>query len=164
MTTMATPEIPPVDVQTRHSARKARLFGLVIFLCGMIAGSGLTMFGIQSYWHHKMKNPRDIYMGVFYRIETKLTLTPEQREKAITVFDTKSREFEGIFDSIHKLTSTHFDVLRDEVAAVLDPAQADTWKSEFDALRQNYGPPFGPPERPDNKGPHGPDALPPPRP
>jgi hypothetical protein len=113
---------------------------LVIFVCGMIGGSGLTVMVIVQRLHQGMNNPAQRAVNWTNRLTRKLDLDTTQSDAVLRVMTDASMRFEDIRRDLYPRVQTELDRMEREVAAVLPPDKAKQWREQFNHLREHWLP------------------------
>ncbi|MCP4643920.1 MAG: hypothetical protein GY851_25985 [bacterium] len=136
----------PSRRRKRHWLKTAVL-ALVIFLCGAVAGGGVTSHMIWSRMRDAFKDPSAIPTRIAGHMQRKLDLTDDQRDEIEAIFRSTGEELMALREEVEPRLADHFRKARDEVKAVLTPEQAEKWEKEFGERRKHWFPhlPIGPP-------------------
>ncbi|MBI2425700.1 MAG: hypothetical protein HYV27_22935 [Candidatus Hydrogenedentes bacterium] len=137
----------------KRTRRSAGVLGLVIFLCGVLVGGGASVIAFDLMMTYRFRHPERAYLQIVKELEGALHLTPEQVAAVTAVFKSRNMALQEMFvKEVRPRLDAQFDALRDEVATILNPEQAEQWKAEFEKVRHK----FRPPPPPEMGGPHGP--------
>ena len=147
----------PVPARTaadpKRTRRSAGVLGLVIFLCGVLVGAGASVIAFDLMMTYRFRHPERAYLQIVTELEDSLHLTPEQVTAVTAVFKSRNSALQDMFvKEVRPRLDAQFDGLRDDVATILTPDQAEQWKAEFEKVRHK----FRPPPPPDAVVPHGP--------
>ena len=127
-----------------HASRRwpAVLLGLVIFLCGVVIGGGITLIVTRNVVLHRLHHPEERILQDTRMLQKKLELTDEQTKEVLAVFTRKLYVFYSIRRGIQPRVQEQLDSLKKEVAAILDSNQAQTWDTWFEKTREMWTPPL----------------------
>lgn len=124
----------------RPSRRRWRpwALGLAIFCSGALVGIGVTLatlrHGVLSAIHYPEAVPRRIASW----LRGPLDLSAEQQQAVEAVFRERQRAIWAIRRQARPRVEAELNRLRDEVAAILNPAQASKWAERFNRLRARW--------------------------
>jgi len=111
------------------------LFGVVILLCGMAIGGGLTTKILWNRLLYNIQHPEHVPVLIVKSMEKGLGLNAEQADQIRPIINAHFKNIHDIRREIRPRFDAELDGMRNEVAAVLTPEQAEHWKKGFDALR-----------------------------
>jgi len=133
----------------RHKRHSALLRGLVIFICGALAGAGLSSILLTNLMANRFRHPELMLKRMMSELTKTLELSPEQQIKVEIILQKNREEMDAMFrEEIRPKVDARFNSMREEIAAVLDEKQAAEWKQNFDQIRKRFGPPGPPPAAP----------------
>ncbi len=110
--------------------------GFFLLFCGVLIGaSGTAIIGSKLFLH-RIGDPDAMHAHALEHLQRRLDLTETQRGR-----------IEGILrerlDTMHRLRSemrprllTELRMMEEEVSAVLDESQRETWRKHFERLRK----------------------------
>jgi len=138
------------------SRGRAIFYVVVIFIAGAVFGSALTI-GIGRRVIERTKNPAIWNVEAMRRLDHRLDLTPEQRERVRPILVEMAQRMREVRIASRREWTAIIQDTRDRLRAELTPAQ----QVEFDKLaartRENLGRLLGaPPETGRAAGPSGP--------
>ena len=143
-------EISPSNLQLpvprKRRFWRALLLGMVILLCGMLIGAGVTVIVLQKFVLYAIHHPEEVPNRVAERLRNKLSLSDEQAKKVKAILTERQKAFLVLRRMARPKVERELERLREEVAAVLDENQARKWRKRFDRLRRQWMPPPPPPE------------------
>ncbi len=144
------PDIPssPLELPVPRKRRPWRslLLGLIILLCGILIGAGITVITLQKAVLYAIHHPEQVPNRLTERLRGKLHLSDDQAKKIRAILNERQHAFQALRRATRPKVERELDRLREEVAAVLDVNQARKWRQRFDRLRRQWMPP-PPPER-----------------
>lgn len=113
---------------------------LVIFVSGMVIGSGLTIMGIVHHMRSQMSDPAQRALNWTHRLSRRLDLSPQEEQAVLPVMQDASQRFEVIRQEVYPRVEAELDRMQQEVAAVLPKDKVATWESQFQTLRKRWFP------------------------
>jgi hypothetical protein len=119
--------------------------GVVILMCGMVIGGGLTTYVLWKQVETTIMHPRLMPERIVEHMESSLDLTPEQAEQIQEIFARRHERFDRLRVEMEPLVQAEIDSIREEVARVLTPEQLEEWNRRFDRMHKRWfrGPMFG---------------------
>jgi len=139
-TTGTTPE---VTARPRRRWLRVVLW-LVIFVSGLIAGSGLTLIAVREGVLRAIHHPEEMPAKVAQRLRRPLGLTDEQTEQITQILRRRQKALSGIRRHYQPEVEHQLDLLEAEIGAVLDDRQRETWRRIFESKRRTWTPPMPP--------------------
>jgi hypothetical protein len=117
------------------------LLCVVLLLCGMVIGSGLTLHGIWRHVSNVMHNPEEVSKKITTRLTHKLNLTDEQAEQVGAIIEERHRNLNELRLETMPKIHAEFDRVDEEIAAILTPEQQAEWEEMRDRMRHRWLPP-----------------------
>lgn len=111
----------------KSSWRKVTL-GLIILFCGILIGSGATVVYMRNNFLRSIErrpHPREIVD----RMAQRLDLSTEQIAQVETIVEKRMQELHKIWEEGRPRVREQFDLMREEITAVLNEEQAEEWRS-----------------------------------
>ncbi len=136
----ATPVSPPELLRPRRRWLWATFFGIIILLCGMFIGSGLTLHVLWIQLTDAIQNPDQMPDRITLRMTRVSDLTEAQALEVRSIWDREYCALESLRAEIAPRVQAELDKTRDEIVAVLDPDQARRWLKRFELLRKRWTP------------------------
>lgn len=110
------------------------IFGGVIFLCGMVVGGALMLHVVWNRVQHNLQNHEVLAETIARRIERKLDLNDTQAERLRAILEERGQALSDIRRSVRPEVDRELELLRKQVAAILDEEQAADWNGRFERL------------------------------
>ncbi|MCC6143939.1 MAG: hypothetical protein IT368_09045 [Candidatus Hydrogenedentes bacterium] len=131
---------PPTPVTPmNHRLRRRRwlsiFLGAIILTCGMVIGSVITVSYLWNRVLDHIQNPDQIPARITERLERRLDLTADQAQAIQEILTERQNGLLAIRAQVYPQVQAELNRARDEVAAVLNDAQADQWRKMFENLR-----------------------------
>jgi uncharacterized membrane protein len=147
------PLFPPAPAPPRSRVWPEVLLGLVILLCGIIIGAGGTVLVGRVFLvpGQPDRTSREIARHVSQRLD----LSPDQQKQVRQIVRQHIERVNQIRESGRQEAEKELALMRDDVAKVLTPEQAQAWRTEFERVRRfapHGPPPGGRPQGPDGRG------------
>lgn len=111
--------------------------GVVILLCGAMLGSGITLVHFKRTMD-VIHTPGEAAKRITDRMQRKLDLTPEQQRRVLAILRAREKSLRAILTGVEPRIEGELRKTREEVAAVLNPDQAQKWRSRFDTLHERW--------------------------
>ncbi len=132
--------MPPVP---KRSPWRRVVLGVLILVCGAAIGAGggnivtktTTRKRIWSTWGSPSRTSE--YMA--RRIEKELELSPEQAAQVKDIVQQRMEAVREILEQTRPQRDEQYELMKQEVAEVLNPTQAAEWQERFDQLRRSRG-------------------------
>lgn len=124
----------------RHNFFKALALSLVIFLCGGVFGSGLTLVVAARVVSDRMQHPEETPRWVLRFIDRRLGLDDDQYSKVKAIVLQHHAVINNVIKELHPKVREEMDKMRDEIAGVLTEEQAKTWAMVFERFRKHLAP------------------------
>jgi hypothetical protein len=113
---------------------------LLYLLCGLIIGAGGAVLVIRGAVHRMVAEPELLPARMLQRMESQLDLDETQRAAIEGIVAKRIAAFRAIRDRMRPEIQSEIDGLRNDVSAVLNPDQRETWETRFDAIRARWQP------------------------
>lgn len=134
-------------VEPRSSSKKGRwrllLAGVVILVCGIVIGSGLTIIVVRKMIINSMRHPERIPNRITRRMKRKLDLTDEQAQRVKETVARYMHQLERIRKESRPRVYRQLEMLKEEVAKILNEKQRKVWRKRFKKLEDALPPPTG---------------------
>jgi hypothetical protein len=144
---------PPAPAQARSRVWPEVLLGLVILLCGIVIGAGGTVLVGRIFL--VPGQPDRTSREIARHMSQRLDLTPDQQRQVRQIVRRHIERVTQIRESGRQEAEKELALMRDDVAKVLTPEQAQAWRTEFERMRR-----FAPHGPPPGARPPGPNARP----
>jgi Spy/CpxP family protein refolding chaperone len=147
---------PPASAPPRSRVWREVLLGLVILLCGIIIGAGGTVLvGRGILLGRGPGQPDRTSREIARHMSERLDLTPDQQKQVRDIVRTHMVRINEVRNRGRQEAEQELDLMRDDVAKVLTPEQAQAWRTEFERMRRfapRRPPGGGRPEGPGGRG------------
>jgi len=133
----------PVSPIVRPRRRWVRtvLLALVIFVSGVVVGSGLTFKVITSGFKRFFQDPEVLAEHITHRMKRQLHLTEEQSVQVRRIILEQQKAFQSLRKKVWPELEVQIEKTRRELAAVLTPEQARKWEKRFGHFLRFWLPP-----------------------
>ena len=112
------------------------LFALIILICGILIGSGGTIYFVSSRIIEGIHNPEVFPKRAVERMSARLNLNQEQADNILSIFEQRKEQFELYLADIQPRMKEEIDALKKEVEAILTPEQAVVWEKRMHKIRR----------------------------
>lgn len=138
----------PETAQPSPRCKKSLIFkqlilGFVIFLCGILIGSGMTILIARRMIVKNFRHPEGIPQRITKRMKRNLDLSDIQAEKVQQIISGHLRDLFQIRKETYPRVRKHLEELREEVADVLNEKQEQKWRERFAKLENLFPPDEG---------------------
>jgi septal ring factor EnvC (AmiA/AmiB activator) len=117
------------------------LLALVIFVSGVLVGSGLTFKVITSGFKKYFQSPAVSAERITHRMKKQLDLTDEQAVQVHRIIFEQQKAFQSLRKQVRPQLDAQIEKTRQELAAVLTPEQARKWEKRFNRFLKFWLPP-----------------------
>ncbi|MBN1901344.1 hypothetical protein JW926_08485 [Candidatus Sumerlaeota bacterium] len=124
----------------RSPALRQIMLGIVIFLCGIIVGTGVTLLIARRIVIKALRNPEGMPQRITTRMKKNLSLSDVQAEKVQQIISRHLGELNRIRKETHPRVRENLGRLKEEVADVLDEEQERKWRERFEKLESLFPP------------------------
>lgn len=115
---------------------------VLILLCGMVIGGGLTLHFLWSRVVFAVQHLDEAPARVLERMDDRLGLSDEQTARIREVLDRRFKAITDIRTEFQPRLEAELGGARAEINAVLTPEQAELWNRRFDWLHSSLLPPL----------------------
>jgi uncharacterized protein YneF (UPF0154 family) len=114
------------------------ILGLIILISGMATGSGLTIIIVRKAITESLKNPEIVPGKITKRMTRKFNLNENQAEKVEEILTRHIRVLREIRRETWPRVSKELNLIKEDVAEILDEKQEKKWRKRFNYLEKNY--------------------------
>jgi hypothetical protein len=141
---MSAPETPAPCALPRPRRRwlAAAAAGLVILLCGIAIGAAGTVIIAHDLLVGAIQDPDAMAELVTRRMVRKLDLDGPQEARVREIVTRHAASLAALRASVRPRFDAELDQMVAEIAAALEPAQADAWHAWIARLRATWQPPL----------------------
>ncbi len=127
------------------------IFSLIILICGMVIGSGMTLHILWRGFKSTISQPSAMAERITKKMQRRLDLTDEQTQAVREILNRHKQEFLDLHQEVRPRVRTILKSIRLEVSEVLTPEQAQKWQEYYDKRLKRWHPPLPePPSAEDN--------------
>ena len=123
-----------------HTPKKSRwklgLLGLVILLCGMVIGAGITFQAGHVMMFRAISRSGDMAERVTKHIDRDLDLTDGQRAQVAKIVAHRISTSKNILIDAYVRIEEEFELLHDEVAPILTEEQKFKWEKHYNKIQK----------------------------
>ena len=117
------------------------LLAVVILLCGMVIGGGLTLHLAWQRIQYNVRHPDVFTERIVNTMDRRLDLDGDQEARVLEAVRRRQQALKAIRIEVQPRVEAELDTLREEVSAVLNEEQRVRWVTFFDQLRAKLLPP-----------------------
>lgn len=112
------------------------VWGLVIFVCGGVAGHGVTVWMWQEHGR-KVYDPKTNHVAnILSRMRDELGLTDDQATQIEDILRRHYAKMGQIHKEVGPLISAERDLMMKETSAVLNDSQRDKWQKRMEEMKR----------------------------
>ena len=126
----------PLPPRSRNRHLLVVVIGLFIFGCGFVIGVGTTLFAGHRIKVHAMQHPEKMPANVTKKLERHLKLSSEQTKQVEKIVHQRLAIVLEIREKNLPRLKEEFNLMEEEIAAVLDERQQKKWKKHCDHFRK----------------------------
>jgi Spy/CpxP family protein refolding chaperone len=127
----------------KQSRRRSICFGLIILITGIVIGVSSAMLVNQQGRLQGPKGPGFASAAMIHRLQDKLQLTKEQKDKLKPIFDEHFEKLHEIRTEAQPKIVEQLNELNEEVAAVLTEKQLEKWEKNLSHIPGDFRPQMG---------------------
>jgi hypothetical protein len=131
--------ITPKEPVRKKKRWRAILLGLIILASGFLLGAGTSAVYFKRMVY-MIQTPGEAPKKITNRLRWKLGLSEQQAEKIQAIFIEREKALTVIYRDVSPRLQEEMKRTRDDVAAVLNPDQAETWLTHFDRMQRRWFP------------------------
>jgi uncharacterized protein YneF (UPF0154 family) len=110
------------------------LLGIIIFILGMIVGSGGTIIAAKNKIEDLTQNPEKASRRIAERLKRKLDLTHDQEKEVGEIINERLEALLEIRRKIQPQIKEQLTLLKEQMSEVLDEKQAVKWNRKLEHL------------------------------
>ena len=114
---------------------------LVVFVSGGVVGAMIATKVIHSRMDYYREHADALPADIVPRLQLRLGLTDKQTEKVQAIIANRHPRMVDNRRQGAQAMLNEFQLMEDEIAAVLDPVQEDRWRAIAQSVRQRFLPP-----------------------
>lgn len=134
-----TPDPAPTNHRlANHRTSHLIFICLIVFVCGMVVGSGVTVIVAVKHIRESIAHPELRADRWTQRITRRLHLDESQAERVRPVIAASVARFEAIHHDIYPRIEKELDRMEQDVAAALPADKAAAWREHFNTLRREW--------------------------
>ncbi len=118
------------------------LLALVIFICGVLVGGGLSFKVVTAGYKRAFQDPDFLAEKIVHRMERRLDLSSDQVKRVREIILEQQRAFQNLHKEFRPRLASQIEKTRRELAKVLTPEQARKWERTFVRMQRFWLPPL----------------------
>lgn len=118
------------------------LFALLIFICGVLVGGGLSFKIVTAGYKRAFQDPEFLAEKIIRRMERRLDLNSDQVKRAREIILEQQKAFGALHKEFRPRMDSQIEKTRRELAKVLTPEQAQKWEKTFGRIQRFWLPPL----------------------
>lgn len=134
----------PVAPRRRRRRWVSVLLALVLLVSGAVIGSGATLIVVNRVVRHRLRHPEELPGRAVARLQRPLDLTDQQVEQVRSIMREHLTRLQALRRQWQPQLEAELNSLEKDVAAVLNPGQAEKWRKIAREKRQSWLPPLPP--------------------
>lgn len=111
------------------------LLGILILVCGIAIGAGGTAVIMRHIILRAIQHPEEAPQRIADRVRGKLGISDEQAVRIKAILSERQKAIQALRRQVQPQIENELNQAREEVAALLNPQQAEKWRKRFDKLR-----------------------------
>jgi hypothetical protein len=124
---------------------------MVILLCGVSIGVCGTLITIKQRVVYRLHHPEQTADWLTQWTSHALRLSSGETAKVHAIYVRHQTEWLKLRAEVQPRVDAQLTRLREEIAGVLDPRQANVWRNRFDRIRRTWTMPLPAPASPENR-------------
>jgi hypothetical protein len=132
------------DTVTRPPRHRWRAFLLaaVVFIAGIVVGSGLTVLVIVNRMQEAIRHPELAPQRISARLQRQLDLTDEQTAQVRAILAERQQALMRLRSRVQPEVEAELSVAFEQINRTLDGEQQRQWRKLFDELTAKWMPPM----------------------
>ena len=126
--------------QPRRRWWRMLLMSTLILACGMVIGSGLTLYIAVHRVMDTIQNPQHVPERMTERMGKHLDLTDEQAAAVRAILEEGQEELLAIRDEVEPRVTAQLDKMQADIESVLTPEQVERFRNRIDLLKARLEP------------------------
>lgn len=118
------------------------LLALIIFICGVLVGGGLSFKIVTVGYKRAFQEPDVMAEKIIRRMERRLDLTGDQVKQVREIVREQQKAFHALHKEFRPRLDSQIEKTRRELAKVLTPEQAQKWEKTFARIQRFWLPPL----------------------
>ncbi len=118
------------------------LLALMIFLCGVLVGGGLSFKIVTAGYKRAFQDPDFLADKITRRMERRLDLNRDQVKQVREIILERQKAFQSLYKEFRPRLDSQIEKTRQELAKVLTPEQAQKWEKTFRRIQRFWLPPL----------------------
>ena len=118
------------------------LLALIIFICGVLVGGGLSFKIIAAGYKRAFQDPDVLTERIIRRMERRLDLNSDQIKQVREIILEQQKAIQSLHKEFRPRLDSQIEKTRKELAKVLTPEQAQKWEKIFARIQRFWLPPL----------------------
>jgi hypothetical protein len=111
------------------------LLGILILVCGIAIGAGGTAVIMRHMILHAIQHPEKAPQRIIDRVRGKLGISDDQAARIKAILSERQKAIQALRRQVQPQIENELNQAREDVAALLNPEQAEKWRRRFDKIR-----------------------------
>ncbi|MGQ9650784.1 MAG: hypothetical protein ACUVXJ_11795 [Phycisphaerae bacterium] len=120
--------LPTVSIRPRRRRWVSILLSFLLLFSGMVIGSGATLIIVQRVVQHRMRHPEQLPGRAAARLRKPLGLSDEQVTRIRSILRERLARLQALRREWQPQLEAELDGIEKDVAAALQPEQAEKWR------------------------------------
>jgi hypothetical protein len=118
------------------------LLALIIFICGVLVGGGLSFKFVIAGYKRAFQDPDFLAEKIIRRMERRLDLSSDQVKQVREIILEQQKALQSLRKEFRPRLDSQIENTRKELGKVLTPEQAQKWEKIFARIQRFWLPPL----------------------
>lgn len=118
------------------------LLALIIFICGVLVGGGLSFKIVTAGYKRAFQEPEFLAEKIIRRMERRLDLNSDQVKQVREIILEQQKAFQSLHKEFRPRLDSQIEKTRRDLSKVLTPEQAQKWEKTFARIQRFWLPPL----------------------
>jgi hypothetical protein len=139
---METEKLNEAFVKAHRRSLWTILLALIIFICGVLVGGGLSFKIVTAGYKRAFQEPDFLAGKITSRMERRLDLNSDQVKQVRVIILEQQKAFQSLHKEFRLRLDSQIEKTRKELAMVLTEEQAQKWEKTFARIQRFWLPPL----------------------
>jgi hypothetical protein len=118
------------------------LLALIIFICGVLVGGGLSFKIVTAGYKRAFQDPGFLAEKIIRRMERRLDLSGDQVKQVREIVLEQQKAFQSLHKEFRPRMDGQIEKTRRDLSEVLTPEQVQKWEKSFARIQRFWLPPL----------------------